>query len=86
MHLGLFVCVSVRLRNSQTILPFDLIFYTTIIMPVTRPSKIIRIWTLSIIYLWIHHNWEIGQNMPSKYVTMSNLCFDENMRYDVTNA
>ena len=36
MHLGLFVCVSVRLHNSQTILPFDLIFYTRIIMPVTR--------------------------------------------------
>ena len=36
MHLGLFVCMSIRTRNSKTI---DMIFYTSSITPPLRWSK-----------------------------------------------
>ena len=29
--------------------------------------------------LRILHNWGVGQNMPSKYATTSNVCYDENI-------
>ena len=56
MHLGLFVYPDAFI-NSKAIAPIDLIIYTRSIMPVGRPSKMIRI-----IYLWILHHWEIEQN------------------------
>ena len=36
--------------------------------------------------LGILHHWEIEKSAPSKSATMSNLRYDENMRYDVTCA
>ena len=38
MHFGQFVCLSVRTRNSKTIAPIDLIFYTRSIIPMARSS------------------------------------------------
>ena len=44
MHLGLFVCMSVRVRNPKTIALSDLIFIHNIFIPMSS-SKMIRIWT-----------------------------------------
>ena len=33
----------------------------------------------SIIHLTILHHWGMGQNMPSKYATTSNVRYSENM-------
>ena len=78
-HLGRFVCMSVLMRNSQTSAPIDLIFLHK--KYCTRGSVLSDDLDLdSRMYLRILHRWEIGQNMPSKYSTTSNVCYDENMR------
>ena len=81
------VSMSVRMRNLKTIAQIDLIF-----------SHKNSYYNRSSVYLYddrdrdpcmdsrkyliINHQWEIGQNMPSKYGTASN-CYGENMSYDV---
>ena len=48
----------------------------------------IRIWTQEefIEGLLMAYCVEIGENMPSKYATTSNVHYDEEMHYDVTGT
>ena len=62
MHLGLFVCMSVRTSNSKTIAPIDLIFLHKKYYPLWPPKMIqvrIRIGTREYILKILCH-WEIG--------------------------
>ena len=84
-HLCLSVCLSVRMRNSITTAPIDLIFQTSI-KPVCRSSSNCDRDLDSRIYLRILRRWEIRQKLPSKYATtMSNVRY-ENIHYDVTST
>ena len=71
------VCLSGRVTQKLS-LRLTWFFYTRHLMPMARSScKMIQIWTQE--FFSILHHWEIGQNMPSKYATTSNVCYNENM-------
>ena len=81
MHLGMLVCLSGRV-TKKTIAPIDLIFTQEVLCTLLQDDPDLD----SRIDLRIIHHCEIGQNMPSKYATTSNIRYDENMHYDVTCA
>ena len=81
VHLGMFVCLSVRMRNSKTIATIDLIFstqegvYAWLGPPLRRSGSGSGSGLKN--YERILHHCKIGPNMTSKYAMMSNVRYDE---------
>ena len=82
MHLGLFVCLSVRMCNSRTIAPIDLIcLHNTYYTVAQSSSKMIRIWTQGL----FKDSSPLGDR-TTYIIELGHVRYDENMRYDITTS